>query len=375
MEIKYSKIVARDIKEAVVEIYGNIGEKVNGDYLASEINYLGKSADKIVFRINSLGGSVVQGLSIIGAIVASPAETIAVVEGVAGSMTGVIALSCKKVRMNDFARIMLHAPYMQDDKGNAATNLSKEDKASIKHMTGMLTDLLSRRGKSKDDIAKILKTDSWYTAQDALKEGFIDEIIDTGVAANAAELSVEKLVAFACETADGGRQTADGGNNPQTPQGGLKEQEFFNSNTDMKKIAAKLGLPEASAEDAIIAAIDQKEATLASERKALVDSVIAVGRKNGTINDANVASMTKLGTTDLNLLVDLVIKPVEQGDNKRLSEVIAKVDEAIARIEGKSSKEDKTWNDFSKPELEEMKASDLPRFKALYKAYWGQEWK
>jgi ATP-dependent protease ClpP protease subunit len=359
MEIKYSKIVARDVKEAVVEIYGNIGEKVNGDYLASEINYLGKSADLITFRINSLGGSVIQGLSIIGAIVASPAKTVAIVEGVAGSMAGVIALSCKKVKMNDFARIMLHAPYMQDEKGNAATNLSKEDKASIKHMTGMLTDLLSRRGKSQDDISKILKTDSWYNAQDALKEGFVDEIIDTGVAANAAELSVEKLVAFASE------------------EGRVQEgnKDFLNSNIDMKKIAAKLGLPEASAEDAIIAAIDQKETALANERKSLVDSVIAVGRKNGTITDANVASMTKLGATDLNLLVDLVVKPVEQGDNTRLSHVIAKVDATLAKIEKGETKEEKSWNDFSREELNEMKASDLPRFKALYKAYWGQEWK
>lgn len=363
MEIKYSKIVARDVKEAVVEIYGNIGEKVNGDYLASEINYLGKSADVITFKINSLGGSVIQGLSIIGAIVASPAKTVSIVEGVAGSMAGVIALSCRKVKMNDFARIMLHAPYMQDEEGNQVTKLSKEDKASIKHMTGMLTDLLSRRGKSQEDIGKILKTDSWYTASDALKEGFIDEVIDTGVAAAATELSVEKLVAFATEAQGTGRRAQD------------EEEGSLTINTDMKKIAAKLGLPEASAEDAIIAAIDLKETTLANERKALVDAVIAAGKKNGSVNDANMASMEKLGATDISLLVDLVIKPVEKDDNTRLSDVIARVDATLAKIDSKETKEDKKFNKYSQTELSEMKASDLPRFKKLYKEYWGQEWK
>ncbi len=369
MEIKYSKIVARDVKEAVIEIYGHIGDKVNGDYLASEINYLGKSVDVITLRINSEGGNVLKGLSIIGAIIASPAKTIAIIEGVACSMAGVIALSCKRVKMNDYARIMLHAPYQIDKDGNQITKLSKEDKASISHMTGMLTDLLSRRGKSKEDITKILKTDSWYTAKDALKEGFIDEVIDTGVADAAAELTVEKLVAFASE-ATGNPHSDNNGN----PQGELNKEDSLIINTDMKKIAAKLGLPEASAEDAIIAAIDKKEQDLADATKALVNAVIAAGKKIGVVNDTNLASMEKLGATDLNLLVELVIKPGKPEDNTRLSDVIARVDAAIAKIDGKETKDEKKLNEYSQTELTEMKASDLPRFKKLYKEYWGQEW-
>jgi ATP-dependent protease ClpP protease subunit len=349
MDLRYSKIFARDTKEAVVEIYGNIGEKVNGDYLASEINYLGKSSDVIVFRINSLGGSVIQGLSIIGAIVASPAKTVAVIEGIAGSMAGVIALSCKKVKMNDFARIMLHAPYIQDQEGSPATRLTKEEKASVKHMTGLLTDLLTRRGKSADDVTRIMKTETWYTASDALTEGFIDEIIDTGMAAAAAGMPVERLVAFA-------------------------DEKFLTTNTDMKKIAAKLGLPEASAEDAIIAAIDKKDTDLAAARKVLVDAAIAAGKKSGVVNDANVASMTKLGETDLSLLVDLVMKPAP-ADNTRLSEVIAKVDATLARLDKTEAEDKRKFNEYSQEELSEMKASDLPKFKKLYQEYWGQEWK
>jgi ATP-dependent protease ClpP protease subunit len=350
MEIKYSKIVARDVKEAVIEIYGEIGQKVNGDYLASEINYLGKSVDVITFRINSIGGNVLQGLSIIGAIVASPAKTVAIVEGIAGSMSGVIALSCQKVKMNDFARIMLHAPYMVDPEGNEVTKLTKEEKASVKHMTGMLTDLLTRRGKNQEDITNILKTDTWYTAQEALKEQFIDEVIETGVAAAAAELTIDKLVAFASD-------------------------KFLTTNTDMKKIAAKLGLAESSDETAIIAAIDKKETDLASDRKALLDAVIAAGKLSGVVNDQNVASMTKVGQADLTLLVDLVIKPVKAEDNTRLSDVIAKVDETLSKLESKETKEEKKWNEFNQEELNEMKASDLPKFKKLYKDYWKQEWK
>jgi ATP-dependent protease ClpP protease subunit len=349
MEIRFSKIVAREIKEAVIEVYGLIGDKVNGDYLASEINYLGKTTDVITLKINSFGGNLIQGLSVIGAIVASPSRTISIIEGIAGSMSGIIALSCSRVKMNDFARLMLHAPYFVDEKGEEVKDLSEDDKTALENMKGILTQLLTRRGKSKTEVEAILKKDTWYTAQEALTEGFIDEIIDTGVDQSvAAKLSLEKLVAFA--------------NDKNLP-----------TNTDMKKIAAKLGLPDTADEQAILTALDAKETALADSRKKLVDAVIAAGRKSGAVNDTNAASMTRLGNTDLDLLVDLVVKPIDKADNTRLSDVIAQVNQTLGEMkEGK--KETKTWNDYSKEELEEKKANDLVGFKKLYKEYWGQEY-
>lgn len=141
----------------------------------------------------------------------------------------------------------------------------------------------------------------------------------------------------------------------------------------MKKIAAKLGLPEASAEEAIIAAIDKKEQDLADARKALVDAVIAAGKKSGIVNDTNVASMEKLGATDLNLLVDLVIKPGNQADNTRISEVIAKMNDIIT---GKKEdvKDEKNWDWYQKNDpqaLAVMKNKEPEKYDKLYKEFWG----
>jgi len=354
METRYSKIVAREIQQAEVAIYGEIGKDINGDYLAREINYLGKTADIIIIRINSLGGSLVQGLSIVGAIVASPAKTISIIEGIAGSMSGVIAMSCNRIKMNDFARIMLHNPYFADDNGDEIKKLSDADKEALRNFKGQISELLSRRGKNKKEIDGILKKDTWYKAEEALSAGFVDEIIDTGVdKGSVSGLTIEKLVAFS-------------------------NNKFLPTNTDMKKIAAKLGLPETADEQAILTALDQKDTSLADSRKKLVDAVIAAGKKSGTINDTNVASMTKLGNTDIDLLVDLVIKPVEGNDNTRLSDVLAKVDAALEGIKNPDKdKDEKDWDHYQKNDpdaLVVMKVKEPEKFKKIYKDFWGEEW-
>jgi ATP-dependent protease ClpP protease subunit len=354
MEIRYSKIVGRNIQEATVEIYGSIGEKVQGDYLATEINYQDKNVDNMVFRINSMGGSFIQGLSIISAITGAKSKTTAIIEGIAGSMAGFIALACTHVAMNDFARLMLHAPYYRDDENNKVNVLTPEEQTALASLKGIVVDLLTRRGKSKKEITAILEKDTWYTAEEALAEGFIDEIIDTGVAKAAAGLSIEKIAALA---------TAE-----------FVEKKFINTNTDtMKKIAAKLGLPETADELAIVAALDQKDTNVAAATTKLIDSVIAAGRKSGTVTDKNEANMRKLAKADLDLCIDLVMKPAEAADNTRLSDVIAKINEAF---EKKEVKDEKNWDWYQKNDvvaLQEMKITDKTRYAKLYKEYWGKE--
>ena len=357
MKIKYSKVVAREVKEACFQMYGFIGEGIDGDSLAKEITYQDQYNDNIVFRLNSLGGSFTQGLSVISAITAAKSETIGVIEGIAASMAAYIALACKQVKMNDYARIMLHAPYFLDSNGKKITNLTADETAALESMKGICVDLLSRRGKSKEEIATILEKDTWYTAEEAFREGFIDEKIDTGVATSTATLSIDKLVAFANAKAKG-------------------EEDLLSTNTDkMKKIAAKVGLPETADESAIIAAIDLKDTNLEASRTKLVDSVIAAGKISGTVTDKNEAQMRKVAVADLDLFIDLVMKPAAVADTTRLSEAIAKLAD-LGKATG--SKTEKDWDWYQKnavAELKDMKIRDLPKYKKLYKEYWGSDLK
>jgi ATP-dependent protease ClpP protease subunit len=361
MKIRYSKVVGRQVQEATVEIYGGIGDKVNGDYLATEINFQDKNVDSMIFRINSLGGNFIQGLSIISAITGAKSKTFSIIEGIAGSMAGFIALACVHVAMNDFARLMLHAPYYSNDEGDKVASLTPEEQTALDSLKGIVIDLLTRRGKTKKEITAILEKDTWYTAEEALAEGFIDEIIDTGVAKAAAGLSIEKLVAFTNDRAQSTEHRA--------------QENLLLTNTDMmKKIAAKLGLPETADELAIVEALDQKDTAMAAARTKLIDGVVAAGRKAGTVTDQNEAKMRKLAEADLDLCIDLVMKPVEAADNTRLSDVIAKINESLGK---KEVKDEKDWDWFQKNDpvaLQKMEQSDLPKYSKLYEAYWGEKY-
>jgi len=348
MQLKYSKIKAQESRNAEVKIYGGIGDKIDGDYLAQEIAWLDKESDVITIRINSLGGSWVQALSIISAIIACKSLVIAIIEGVACSSSAVISFSCKQVKMNDFARAMLHSPYFKDDEGNRTNDLNDDDRNAISQMRGMMVDILTRRGKKPDEILKILETDTWYNAKEAKDAGFIDEIIPTGVIQETAALSIDKLAAYA--------------------------NDHFNPQHSMKKIAAKLGLPEDSTEEAILAALSQKETGDTDVRKKLIDAVIATGKKSGVINDANEAKMRKLAETDMELFADLVITPSAPADNTRLSDLVSK---ALERLGEHTKTDDKTWAWYQENDSEalaEMKVKEPEKFKTLYKEYWKQDY-
>lgn len=180
MELKHIISKDEERKSVTLLLYGYIGgsseDKIDGDYFAKEIDYLGKEYDEIIIRINSGGGEVLQGLSIFNAIMQSPAYTVCQVDGVAASMAGVILFAANKITMNDFGRIMLHNPYYP---GMDEAKLSKKELKALENLSGMLVSLVKKRCKDQD-VETMLSEETWLTAKDARKIGIVDEIIDTG---------------------------------------------------------------------------------------------------------------------------------------------------------------------------------------------------
>lgn len=362
MEFKYSKIVSRDISEAVVNIYGSIGEQIDGNSLAAEINYLGKNYDQITFRINSIGGNLIQALSIIGAIVGSPAYTVAVVEGIAASSSGAIAMSCRKVKINDYGRLMLHSPYFIDEKGLERTDLTEDEKGTLKNMSGILGDILTRRGKSQAEIQEILKKDTWFSAREAVQNGFCDEVIDTGVAQMAAGLSTDKLVAFAAE----------------------KNSNIYKS---MKKINALLKLGEEANEAEAYQAILNMQ-----------NRITALEAENGTLKTEN-EGLKNISATDLKAkvkdLIDGAVRDRKILESQRqhytaLGEgnfdatkaivdampVLAKLGDTAGQAGELDKYKGKSWDELDRMQnaLPEIRQKNPEEFKRLYKEKFGTEY-
>lgn len=177
-------------KAAEVFIYGDIGESwwsesVSAAGFVRELNAL--DADQITIRINSIGGSVPDGIAIHNAIKRHKAKTTTVIDGMALSIASLIALAGDTVEMADNATMMIHAPwtYMA---GNSA-DLREQADVLDTWAQAMASSYAGKTGRPQEEMLALLTDgkDHWYTAQEAQAEGFVDAVVSAlPVAASAA---------------------------------------------------------------------------------------------------------------------------------------------------------------------------------------------
>lgn len=176
---------------AEIHIYGDIGESwwgesVTASQFVRDINAL--QADRITVRINSYGGSVHDGVAIHNAMKRHPAVVDVEVDGLAASIASLIAMAGDTVRMASNAMMMIHAP-LTGVWGNAVELREKADMLDA-HARAVATSYAAKSGKSAGDVLALLSDgkDHWFTADEALAEGYVDAITDAadeGVMASA----------------------------------------------------------------------------------------------------------------------------------------------------------------------------------------------
>lgn len=135
------------------------------------------SVTHITVRINSLGGLAHEGIAMHNILKAHPAHVLVIIEGVAGSAASVVAMAGDEVAMYPNSLMMIHAVKMveADDWGNAVET-PEAAAASRAYNAALLATYTARTGKSADDIAALLATDTWMTAAEAIAGGFADRI-------------------------------------------------------------------------------------------------------------------------------------------------------------------------------------------------------
>lgn len=192
----YKINAAANASAAEILIYAPIGaswwdETVSAKQFIADINAL--DVTELTVRINSLGGSVVDGIAIYNAIKRHKATVTTVNDGIAASIASLILMAGDTVEMAENAQIMIHAPWTFAD-GNAA-ELRKVADMLDSWAEAMSTSYANKTGKTKDEMLALLTDgdDHWYTAEDALANGFIDQI--TGGLAIAASLDRPTLQA------------------------------------------------------------------------------------------------------------------------------------------------------------------------------------
>ena len=159
-------------REATLHLYGTIGTELDGNQFARELAGHDQNSDLIKIRINSPGGDVFQGMSIVSAILSMKTSVHVYIDGVAASMAAVIAVCAEKVYMQDFAKLMIHDPSF---KGNFSAN--EKENNMLSRVRDMLLKVLSRRGKDESEVSGLMSEETWFSADEAKANGLCDEIL------------------------------------------------------------------------------------------------------------------------------------------------------------------------------------------------------
>lgn len=173
------RVTARAATKAVdVYIYEDVGASffggISAKKFADDLKAVG-TPDEIHLHISSMGGDVFDGLPIYRLLVDHPARVVSYVDGIAASIASVIAMAGEEIHITESGFIMIH-----DASGLAIGDASdmRQMADTLETVSDSIADVyVARTGKPKKDIRKWMTDETWFTADEAIANGFAQKII------------------------------------------------------------------------------------------------------------------------------------------------------------------------------------------------------
>ena len=165
------------IKNRIIFLNGEVNEESAYDIIKKLLYLDSINNDEISLYINSIGGSVIQGLAIIDCMNIIKSDVATYCVGSAYSM-GAIILSCgckgKRYALPN-SEIMIHSPSssLTGKTEEIALSFRRLDKTKEK----LIEILAKNTKKNKKQINKYFSCDSFMNSTDSLEFGIIDKII------------------------------------------------------------------------------------------------------------------------------------------------------------------------------------------------------
>lgn len=172
-------IVKNDDKNAELMLYGDIAESFWGDTISAKevTEYLADlDVENINVYINSNGGVVDTAIAINNALRRHKARVTVNIDGIAASAATLITCAGDTVRMPKNALFMIHNPStiaMGDSE-----EMRKKADVLEKYKNSITETYLQKVNIDKEKLSELMDNESWLSAEEALKYGFIDEIIE-----------------------------------------------------------------------------------------------------------------------------------------------------------------------------------------------------
>lgn len=151
------------------EYWGGISARMVKDALA-EVN------GDIKVRINSPGGDVYEGITILNLLRDHPGNVTVQVDGLAASAASFIAMAGDTVNMMPNSEIMIHDALMMT-YGNA--DELRADAVRLDKVSDNIADAYAARAGGKQSRWRdLMRAETWYSASEAVKAGLADSVVD-----------------------------------------------------------------------------------------------------------------------------------------------------------------------------------------------------
>ncbi|MDM5235472.1 Clp protease ClpP [Bacillus cereus] len=168
---------AKGENEYKLTVYGSIGgwfSENNAEAVRRKIQDV--KAEKIHVHINSGGGSAFDGVAICNMLKQHDAEVIVHIDGWAASAASVIAMAGDKIIMPSNTMMMIHQA-STFEYGNA--DLFEKTARDLRKIDSALAASYKKRFVgTEEELKKLLKDETWLTAEEAVALGLADEIAD-----------------------------------------------------------------------------------------------------------------------------------------------------------------------------------------------------
>jgi ATP-dependent protease ClpP protease subunit len=166
--------------EAEILIYEEIGQNwwsesgIGAKQFAEDLKALGP-VKVLNIRINSPGGDVFEGSAIKTQLENHPATKNVFIDGLAASAASYIAMAGNRIEISPNAMFMIH-----NASGGVLGNAEDMRKMAglLEKIDGTIAEMYQRRTNAAlSDIQDWMKAETWFTAEEAVKNGFADAVM------------------------------------------------------------------------------------------------------------------------------------------------------------------------------------------------------
>ena len=174
-------IYSRLLEDRIIFLSDPIDTKVANTIIAQLLYLESQDATKdISLYINSIGGSVYDGMAIIDTMNYIKCDVSTICIGMAASMAALILTSgCKGKRMIlPNSRVLIHQPLVSGGIGGQTSDMQIHINEMVK-LKDLTIDILHKTtNQPKDKIVKDIDRDNYLNAQEALEYGLVDKILE-----------------------------------------------------------------------------------------------------------------------------------------------------------------------------------------------------